>query len=261
VAGLGIISEISEGFIDFIQNNILTRTTEQGTELDPFGLSRFSPPAEGAQFGDVFEDGSFNAVGPEVGPQQPVPRFMQRPFEAEPRFLQEFEAVPSSGISPAELAVINDRTRDREIRNSLTRHYDYIDEANRELGSKVAGMRYTHQALAHAWTTGDMSLRPNYLTEFEYSNLSDEQKLMIQEDLGYVWDGEKWVPQVLEEEGYGLGGYDYGDFGGGFGGFGGGDYTPPIRTGAYRGIQQGGRLQGESGRLTAGHVPASHWRI
>jgi hypothetical protein len=101
-----------------------------------------------------------------------------------------------------------------------------------------------------------MSLRPNYLTEWEFLNLSPDQQMMVQDDLGYVWDGEKFVPQDLPEEGYGMGGFDMGGFGGGVG-----EYKQPIYTGARRGTRQGGESRGTGGRLTAGYTPASHWRI
>jgi hypothetical protein len=269
MAGVGIIQEVANGFLDWIKSNVATSQTDQGTILDPFGISGFASPVEGREqtfaearsdFFDVMGPTSFNAIGPEIGPEQDIPRFQQGPFgdaEVEPNYmLGEPKVPPSAEITNEQMAIINDRKRDMEIRDSVTRHYDALDDAQRELSSKVAGLRYTHQALAYAWTTGDMSLRPNYLTEWEFLNLSPDQQMMVQDDLGYVWDGEKFVPQDLPEEGYGMGGFDMGGFGGGVG-----EYKQPIYTGARRGTRQGGESRGTGGRLTAGYTPASHWRI
>jgi hypothetical protein len=238
---IGLGANITAGFMDFLQNSVFFKETEQGTEVDPYGLARWVAPGGGPDQLQGFEQ-----YGPMVGTGEP---------QATDRFLPETR-TPATAITPDML----DRTRSGEAVEALQRTYGAIADAQQELSNKTTTMRYNFQALNEAYVQGDLSLRPPALSQWEWDNLSQEQKTMVQEDLGYVFDPitGAYVPLTLEEPDYGMG--DYGDYGvGGFGG--GGDYSPKIYTGSRLRLHQGGEVGRGGGRLTVGHIPASHWRI
>lgn len=118
---------------------------------------------------------------------------------------------------------------------------------------KDANGNYTYK-LGDRWMT---------FTEEEFLELNP---ITQQQLFGLGWQPNglgQVVPVMLEDEGFGMGGYEY-DGGYGYGGYGGGGYTPKApsaRTGTRISRQSGGRFRQERGRLTAGSVPSAHWRI
>jgi hypothetical protein len=196
------------------------------------------------------------------GPSGPFAKaFVDNAFSAPEDMYAYEEATPVSyNMSPQEMKAVLDRTRDLEMKQTLQQTYADIQTHEDELYEKTIGLRAKTHAALYAWETGDFSVRPDFFTEWEWEQLADENKRRYQEDLGYVWDevAGVWVPQDLEELGYGMGDYGYGDYGGGGGG---GDYVPPRYTGSQRGIRQDSRARVGADRLTASYIPASHWRI
>lgn len=133
-----------------------------------------------------------------------------------------------------------------------------------------AESKYTYDAVS--WATqwmeaGDerwKDARPKIAPAF-WSQFSDEQQQHMLNQvtaLGYRLDENtgEMIPLEIEEEGYGMGGYDYpfGDYG--FGG-GGGDYEPKGKGGSYGKKRSGGRVRGRAKPLRAGSIAPAHWRI
>ena len=248
IAGVGITEKIVQEFSEFIGGLFGGRE-----QIDP--ATGYAQLEQGLT--DTLADvGEFHAEGDRLGGA--TEDAWQRGLYAREQTPEEIQ----QSIDPtADWAAITDRSRDIEMKEQLQGDYGALRDYQQELSLKVYSMRYTHQALGYAWTSGDMSLRPNYLTQFEWDNLSADQKMKVQDDLGYVYDpiSEVYVPLDMPEEGYGMGGYDYGDYGGVGGAV--DDYVPPRYTGSSLQIQVGGRVTRGGGRLTTGYVPASRWRI
>jgi flagellar biosynthesis GTPase FlhF len=250
-AGVGIIQKVAEGFLDFVNTHIATSEDETGTKLDPYGIARLAPPPEGGnKFQDAFGDSSFEAYGPMVGTgeEQEFGTYYQGDF-----------VPPGTPAARSEFNAADPEYGSVEQQEPWTIDWDKPMSAQQKaLNMDILAARWEYKAIEYALQTGDMEARPDYLSRFFIDTLSYDQQIQLMEKLGYAIDENgRFIAQDIPEVGYGMGGYGDYDYGVG----GGGDYEPPRTTVARAVDKAGGRVQTKSGRITAGYVPSSHWRI
>lgn len=214
-------------------------------------------------------------------------------YTDDPRPIGEEEVDKILTYGAENVGVVPDRvyTQDSWQRNDVW-EYQQKDIANQKNYQKQLTIRWTGQAVQYvagmvdtgqmSWEDGRNIFRNTEMVVDDNGNvtykLGDkwmtfttdeflELPQTTQEQLfGLGWQPNglgQVVPVMLEDEGFGMGGYSYdGGYGYGGGGYGGGGgYEPKARSSSPRSTESGGRYRETRQSITAGSVPPAHWRI